>query len=107
MSSGGGRAVTVKVVGSTPKDESKCVMYYTDPEGTLMKLPPPYPSVVAGPKRFQVMEGSIVAMIAQRGYEWKIQEGKELDQIESYLGDGTCVLAEAKEGLYLFANIVS
>ena len=81
-------------------------MYYTDPEGNLIKFPPPYPRVGAGPKRFQVMEGTVIAMIAQRGVEWKIQEGEELDHIGSYLGDGTCVLAEAKEGLYLFASIV-
>lgn len=79
-------------------------MYYTDPEGNLIKFPPPYPSVEAVPKRFQVMEGTVIAMIAQRGVEWKIKEGEELDHIESYFGGGTCVLAEAKEGLYLFAD---
>lgn len=104
-SAGGGKAVTVKVVGGTPQDESHCVMYYTDPEGDLIKFPPPYPSVGSGPKQFQVMEGTVIAMIAQPGVQWKIQGGEVLDLIGSYLGDGTCVLAEAKEGLYLFASI--
>lgn len=106
-SAGGGKAVTVKVAGANPKDESHCVMYYIDPEGNLIKFPPPYPSVGAGAKRLQVMEGTIIAMIAQPGFQWEIQEGEELDRIGSYLGEGTCVLAEAKEGLYLFASIAS
>lgn len=81
-------------------------MYYTNPEGDLIKLPPPYPGVAAGAKRVQVMEGTVIAMIAQPGAEWEITVGEELDHIGNSLGYGTCVLAEAKEGLYLLASIL-